>query len=210
MEIKIPEGLETIGITKVKPYHRNARINEKTVEFLIKAIKKVGFNQPILVDKNFVIVKGHARYKAAVRLGMTEIPYIRTMNSEQLNQFDRIVDNKIAELSKWDDHLLMNELGVLELEMLNDIPNIKLPDIVTEKNAAPEAADLSEGKEIPTFIREGGTPAEEDFDENGNFIEDSKFQQHIEDRQKNIVNNFVHLQCPHCKQKFDVLKRDIK
>lgn len=212
MRIQIPSGMETIEITKIKPYHRNARLNEKTIQFLIKAIKRVGFNQPILVDKNFVIVKGHARYISAIRLGMDRIPYVQTQNSDSLNQFDRIADNKIAELTKWDDNLLMNELGILDLEMLEDIPNINLPSLTLGTETKEETAEVQEIS--GTFIREEKTISEVmdnsgNFDEDGNIIGVSDFEESIKERQEKVLHDFIRLQCPHCAKKFDILRRDV-
>ncbi len=50
-------------LNEIKPYFKNPRKNDKTVEMLVKVIPQVGFNVPILIDKDGVIVKGHARYK---------------------------------------------------------------------------------------------------------------------------------------------------
>ena len=56
-------------INEVKPYIRNPRKNEKTVKLLVDIIPKVGFNVPLVIDKNGIIVKGHARFAAALQLG---------------------------------------------------------------------------------------------------------------------------------------------
>ena len=65
-------------ISEVKPYVRNPRKNDKTVNLLVEIIPKVGFNVPLVIDRNGIIVKGHARYSAAIRLGMEEIPCVVT------------------------------------------------------------------------------------------------------------------------------------
>ena len=65
-------------ISEVKPYVRNPRKNEKTVKLLVDIIPKVGFNVPLVIDKKGIIVKGHARYAAAIQLGMTEVPCVIT------------------------------------------------------------------------------------------------------------------------------------
>lgn len=84
------------------PYWRNPRRNDKTVEALMPVIEKNGFNVPIVIDKNNVVVKGHARLKAAKRLGMEEVPCIVSDASEEVIKADRIADNKIQEMSSWD------------------------------------------------------------------------------------------------------------
>lgn len=105
-----PIEIVMIPIKQVKPYWKNPRLNEVTIQALVETIPIVGFNQPILVDRNHVIVKGHARYGAAVRLGMSEIPCVITENTDDQNKFDRIADNRVFELSKWD----LNSLTGLE------------------------------------------------------------------------------------------------
>ena len=100
----------------IKPYHRNARHNDETVNKLVEIIPKVGFNQPIIIDKNNVIVKGHSRWKAAVRLGMEKVPCIISENDDETNKLDRLADNKIQEFSKWNDELLATELASLNID----------------------------------------------------------------------------------------------
>ena len=70
-------------ISEVKPYVRNPRKNDKTVNLLVEIIPKVGFNVPLVIDRNSIIVKGHARYAAAIRLGMEEIPCVVTDADER-------------------------------------------------------------------------------------------------------------------------------
>ena len=105
-----------INTNDIKPYHRNARHNDETVQKLVEIIPKVGFNQPIVVDKNNVIVKGHSRWKAAVRLGMEKVPCVISENDDETNKLDRLADNKIQEFSKWNDELLATELASLDIE----------------------------------------------------------------------------------------------
>lgn len=90
-------------LTDIKPYWKNPRINDDTINALVEVIPIIGFNQPIVIDKNNVIVKGHARYTAAMRLKMDKIPCIVSENTEEINKLDRIADNKVFELSTWDE-----------------------------------------------------------------------------------------------------------
>jgi len=104
-------------IDEIKPYPNNARINNATVKVLVNLIQRVGFNVPIVIDKNGVIVKGHARWKAAKMLGMTEIPCIVSTNTDDENNRDRVVDNKISELSSWDQEKLQFEIESVETDL---------------------------------------------------------------------------------------------
>ena len=94
----------------IKPYWKNPRINEETIKALVETIPEIGFNVPIVVDENYVIVKGHARFGAAARLGMQELPCIISHNDDDLNRLDRIADNRVFELSQWD----FSKLGSVE------------------------------------------------------------------------------------------------
>lgn len=102
-----------IPINVIKPYFRNPRVNQKTVKALVEAIPKVGFNVPLVVDKDYVIIKGHARWKAGRHLGMEALPCIISDNSDEVNRLDRLADNKISELSEWNLKDLNLELSAL-------------------------------------------------------------------------------------------------
>ena len=117
---------------EVKPYFRNPRRNDKTVEMLVKVIPQVGFNVPILIDKDGVIVKGHARYKAAFKLGMEEVPCVVTNASEDQIKLDRITDNKISELSEWLDEGLAHEIDMLDISFENILGDLNLKNDVIE------------------------------------------------------------------------------
>ena len=128
MAILIESEIEMRPINTIKPYVRNPRKNNKTVEMLVKIIPKVGFNVPILIDADGVIVKGHARYFAAIKLGMPEVPCITTHADPEAIKADRITDNKISEFSEWVNEELLHELDMIDFdfdfsELGLDIPN---------------------------------------------------------------------------------------
>ena len=104
-------------ISEIKPYVRNPRKNDKTVALLVDIIPKVGFNVPLVIDKKGVIVKGHARFAAACKLGMTELPCIITEAGEDEIRLDRIADNRISEFSEWLSEGLAHELDMINLDL---------------------------------------------------------------------------------------------
>ena len=104
---------------KLKPYFRNPRNNDKTVEALVKIIPRVGFNVPIVVDKDLVIIKGHSRWNASRILGLKEVPIIISEASEEQNNKDRILDNAIHELTEWDYEKLKVELDLTGISLDN-------------------------------------------------------------------------------------------
>lgn len=106
-------------VNEIIPYWRNPRRNDKTVDALCETIPVHGFNVPIVVDRNNVVVKGHARLRAAKRLGMEQVPCIVSDASEEVIKADRIADNKIQELSAWDFGKLNFELAKHETPVFN-------------------------------------------------------------------------------------------
>lgn len=106
-------------VNEIIPYWRNPRRNDKTVDALCETIPVHGFNVPIVVDRNNVVVKGHARLRAAKRLGMEKVPCIVSDASEEVIKADRIADNKIQELSAWDFGKLNFELAKHETPVFN-------------------------------------------------------------------------------------------
>ena len=113
--INVSDKIVMKKINEIKPYIRNPRKNDKTVQLLCEIIPKVGFNVPLVIDKNGIIVKGHARFNAAIKLGMTELPCIITEADEDAIKADRITDNKISEFSEWVNEELLHEIDMIDL-----------------------------------------------------------------------------------------------
>ena len=123
--MEVSKNIVMKKISEIKPYVRNPRKNDKTVDLLVKIIPQVGFNVPLVIDKNGVIVKGHSRFKAAIKLGMKELPCIITEADEEAVKLDRIADNRISEFSEWLSEGLAHELDMLTLDFSDlefDIP----------------------------------------------------------------------------------------
>jgi ParB-like nuclease domain len=109
--------VEMRPIDSIKPYDKNPRINDPGVDAVAASIREFGFRQPIVVDEDGVIIVGHTRYKAALKLGMTEVPvHVAIGLSPAQAKAYRIADNQTATLSTWDDSLLpMELLGLQEM-----------------------------------------------------------------------------------------------
>ena len=105
-------------IKELIPYQNNPRKNDKAVDAVAASIKQFGFKQPIVIDKDNVIVCGHTRYKAAQKLRLKEVPCIMAddLTNNQIQAF-RLADNKTAELAEWDFPLLDLELADIDLDM---------------------------------------------------------------------------------------------
>ena len=107
------------NLNDIKPYEKNPRKNDNAVEYVANSIKEFGFQQPIVIDKNGVIVAGHTRYKASKKLGLEKVPCIVAddLTDEQIKAY-RLADNKVSEKSEWDFDLLNNELSeILNIDM---------------------------------------------------------------------------------------------
>ena len=96
------------------PYNNNPRVNEGAVDAVANSIEEFGFRNPIIVDKNNVIIAGHTRLKASKKLGLKKVPVIVAddLTDEQANAL-RLVDNKTNELAEWDFARLKDELDKL-------------------------------------------------------------------------------------------------
>jgi len=107
--------VELVAIDQVIPYARNPRINAHAIEKVAASIKEFGFRQPIVTDKELVIVVGHVRFEAAKRLGLKKVPvHVATeLTPEQIKAY-RITDNRVGEESEWDKALLQLEITELD------------------------------------------------------------------------------------------------
>ncbi|MBX9011700.1 ParB N-terminal domain-containing protein [Ligilactobacillus murinus] len=108
-----------VPIDQVKPYENNPRINDDAVQETANSIKEFGWQQPIVVDKNNVVIVGHTRLKAAKKLKLKKVPVViaDTLSEQQVKAY-RLADNKTGELADWDVELLDIELDdIVDLDM---------------------------------------------------------------------------------------------
>jgi len=106
------------NVYDLNPYKNNPRFNDEAIEMVAKSIQEFGFKVPITIDKDGVIVTGHTRHKAAIALGIKEVPCIilDDLTDDQVKAF-RLVDNRTSELAKWDYKALAIELQEIQLDM---------------------------------------------------------------------------------------------
>lgn len=123
--------IENAALNTIQPYANNPRKNDKAVDVVANSIEQYGFQQPIVVDSNRVIIVGHTRFRAAKKLNLAEVPIIIADNltKEQVNSY-RIMDNRSNENSRWDDTMLFTELQ--ELLKDNNIQNVAYDTGFTE------------------------------------------------------------------------------
>lgn len=136
---------ENISIEQIKPYKRNTKKHDQTqIDNVAKSIEKYGFVQPLVIDKDGVIVIGHCRFAAAKQIGMKEVPCVRVddLTPDQVNAL-RIIDNKTNE-SPWDMELLPEELLSVDLSDFDlnfSIDDIELPDEDTNDRKETKISD---------------------------------------------------------------------
>ena len=103
-------------LDSIRPYAGNAKKHDSTqIANVAESIRQFGFVQPIVIDRDGVIVIGHCRALAAKKLGMQEVPCVCVddLTPEQVSAL-RIVDNKSNE-SPWDFDILPDELAEIDL-----------------------------------------------------------------------------------------------
>ena len=109
--------IKWLKIEDVKPYANNAKLHDKTqIANVAESIKQFGWQQPIVVDSDGVIIVGHCRYEAAKKLKLKEVPCVVADNltEEQVQKY-RLLDNKTNE-SDWDMELLADDLFGLDFD----------------------------------------------------------------------------------------------
>ena len=139
------------NIDELIPYENNPRINDEAVEYVANSIKEFGFRNPIILDKNNVIICGHTRLLASKELKLKEVPCIIAddLTDEQVKAL-RLADNKVAEKSMWDYSKLDEELeNILDIDMSKfdfklDEDNIDLDEYFEPENEKEKEKKLIE------------------------------------------------------------------
>lgn len=168
--------VKSVKLSEIFPYYDNPRDNTNAVEPTKESIKRFGFVKPILVDKAGVIIAGHTRYVAAYQLGMEFVPVVYSDMDDEMAKKYRILDNKLAEKSSFDEDQLLEELRNMEVptdmqafffEDINQMLNFSLDSInqqaeeyggfqddysqVEEENfEAPSNEEAGESEETPS------------------------------------------------------------
>jgi ParB-like chromosome segregation protein Spo0J len=137
--------IKNIPIEEVIPYEKNPRKN-LNVDKVAISISEFGFQQPIVVDRNMVIIAGHTRWEASKKLGLKTVPVLIANLDPVKAKAYRIADNKTNEGSQWDMNLLNLEFTDLldinyNLENLGFDPK-ELEEIIVDKESfEPTSAD---------------------------------------------------------------------
>ena len=155
--------IEKLDLDKIIPYARNARQHsDAQVAQIAASIHEFGFNSPILIDENNVIIAGHGRYAAAQKLQLDEVPVIRLEHLSDIQKKAYILaDNKLALNASWDDAMLALELAEIKAGDLD----IALAGFTDEDLSAAQAGggeapgeEVAEGKTEPDAVPEKVEP----------------------------------------------------
>lgn len=108
------QKINDVPINSITPYENNARHNDEAVDAVAASIRDFGFQVPIIVDVDNVIITGHTRLKAAQKIGLETVPVIvaDNLSPKEVKAF-RLADNKTGELATWDEGILREELAEL-------------------------------------------------------------------------------------------------
>lgn len=142
--------INDIAIKDLIPFDRNAKKHdEKQIKNVMESIKQFGFAQPLVVDKNNVVIIGHCRLIAAKRLKLKTVPTLRMeeLNDEQVAKL-RLLDNKLNE-SEWDMDLLAED--ILKLDFSDFDIDWGLPDNIIDEtdiieDTVPDIPDTPKSK----------------------------------------------------------------
>lgn len=153
--------IEQKNRSKIIPFSNNPRINDAAVEKVAASIKEFGFKQPIVVDKDMVVIAGHTRLKAAEVLGLETVPVLVAddLTEEQVKAY-RLADNKTAEFSEWNFDLLGMELfDIQDIDMEQfgfDMSQFEEPALTAEEDDYDPKGDAPSKVKIGEIWKLGG------------------------------------------------------
>lgn len=146
--------IQQLNAEDIKPYNKNPRKNDDAVNVVAKSLEEFGFQQPLVLDENNVIVVGHTRFRAAKKIGLATVPCViaKGLTSEQINAY-RIMDNKSAEYASWHDGLLVQEMtSLLEADYdldLTGFSSLELKDLGFDLDLGFVEEGLTDEDDVP-------------------------------------------------------------
>lgn len=150
--------LVTLAVDQVIPYFRNPRrIPQDAVDAVAESIRRYGYQQPIVVDKDNVVIVGHTRLQAIKKLGYSHVQvHVAHLPEAKANEY-RLVDNRIGEMTEWDHEALVAELREFESGLLASFfPEIDL-EIGLVHSMQVTQADVDKATEDIKRVKEGET-----------------------------------------------------
>ena len=153
--------IKNVAIDTVVPYARNPRRNQGAIAKVAGSIREFGWQQPIVVDSEMIVIAGHTRLAAAQSLGMDKVPIViaENLTPAQVKAY-RLADNRVSEEAEWDDDLLRLELTDLKEQdfdlVLTGFSLAEISPEMLEKEVGVNDA-YEEWKEMPEFDQQDKT-----------------------------------------------------
>lgn len=133
------------------PYENNPRINDQAVDKVATSLEQYGWQQPIVVDKSGVVIAGHTRLKAAIKLCMETCPVVvaENLTKAQAKAY-RIADNRTGEFAEWDKSLLDIEIHeLIDMDFDIELTGFSLEDFCVFNPEGGEMPEMPNGDKAP-------------------------------------------------------------
>lgn len=198
--------VKSVKLSEIFPYYDNPRDNTNAVEPTKESIKRFGFVKPILVDKAGVIIAGHTRYVAAYQLGMEFVPVVYSDMDDEMAKKYRILDNKLAEKSSFDEDQLLEELRSMKVptemqafffEDIDQMLNFSLDSInqqADEYGGFNEDYSQVEDENFEASMSDGGEPN----DETASDEEEDPAKDLFVLKEREDGSHYMKVVCPYC------------
>ncbi len=212
-------------INEIKPYWKNPRkITPEAVKAVKRSIERYGYNVPIVIDKEGVIIAGHVRYKALRELQQETVScVISDLTTEEAREY-RIADNKTQELTDWDmADLEMEMKQIYEIENMLDFFDQSDLEKLVKDVAFDETVLEDEYKDderlYKQYEEEGVAPTGVSEEDRMKRLEEKRKQlEKMEDQakgkyadwDKQVHSDIIQLECPHCGKEYNVSFNEIK
>lgn len=141
--------IEEIETEKLKPYTNNPRIiPEVAITNVANSIKKFGWQQPIVIDKENNIIVGHTRYLASKKLFLKKVPVkkINDLSQDDINAY-RLLDNKLNEFTSWETNILDFELEQIKSQELEKLLSVFKEEELEIKNLSNDFEVVEDNEE---------------------------------------------------------------
>jgi len=197
-----------VDVVKLKNYKLNSKIHtDKQIKQIANSIKKYGFTQPLVIDKNFEVVIGHGRLFGAKRLGYSKVPCVirDDLTPDEIKAL-RILDNKLSTQTGYDEDKLLEDIenidfdfGSLEIQMEDilgdmDLEDVNIVDDYEDEDMNPDVEENKKNSIIKNCESDNidiDNPTSNEVDNSG----DDEDDQSVEDTYKEIRVFIVEAQC---------------
>jgi ParB/RepB/Spo0J family partition protein len=120
-----------LGLEQIRPDPKRPRRRQRrSVSEIAKSVREFGFVQPIVVDEHYVVIIGHGRLEAAKSLEYKTVPVVilRGLLGVQRQRL-QIADNRLSELSDWNESLLIEQMERLHDNGCSEIPGFSTAEV---------------------------------------------------------------------------------